>query len=538
MKLQATNGIPVLLEYAFALCPTNTWPFPSAMDQNILPEACLAYDTLADSENLLEDPANTQPDNKAGSSKKHCKRKGKSKTGSKSAGAASSTSETSPVQKGPKPPIREELVAQVNQDLHLSSEDLEEPRQDPPANEDLLPTADTTWIESGANLLKTPAPDLTMPTQQPGIDLCKGENAASTQEDDVDSTLIQPVTLVAQPGIPNPAAATTPTSLAVSGGDSSANLVPSGSKVPPGLPTVARTPDSDAAEPATLNMEVLVADQAMADLAQILAVAQAGGNPQAGAFSSVMTRLWEACGLMFQGFQEACLGVEVIVQNTLLEATAKDRAFTAKAAKDLGLWTSALQPLFDTDNISEADMEARRAHARHTGQVVSDQILGRTRQTNQSHLQDRGPVRAAILESFARVEEKCASTWEAVANRVQEILAQHILESQICVFLAALYQLMCTQQQGITSMVIAQAGVPVHLWVHSWAVQSAMTQLFTQVIPGLGSLMRRHWFQPSHSFHGCPSTTDNDPDGTSTVYRHSTRWEYDDGNRVISQKAS
>ena len=356
MKLQATNGTPVLPEYAFALCPTNTWPFPSAMDQTIPPEACLAYETLADSENPLEDPANTQPDNKAGSSKKHRRHKGKSKTGSKSARAASSTSEVSPVQKGPKPPTREELVTQVNQDLHLSSENPEEPHQDIPANEDLPPTVDMTRIESGANPLKTPAPDLTTPTPQPRIDLCTGENA---QEDDVDSTLVQPVTPVAQPGIPDPAAATTPTSLAVSGGDSSGNLVPSGSKVPPGLPTAAGTPNSDAAQPATLNREVLVADQAMADLAQTLAVAQAGGNPQARAFSGVMTGLREACGLMFQGFQVACLGVEVVVQKTLLEVTAQDRALTAKAAKDLDLWTSALQPLFDTNSISEADIEAR-----------------------------------------------------------------------------------------------------------------------------------------------------------------------------------
>ena len=41
---------------------------------------------------------------------------------------------------------------------------------------------------------------------------------------------------------------------------------------------------------------------------------------------------------------------------------------------------------------------------------------------------------------------------------------------------------------GITSMVVAQAGVPVHLSVHTWATQVSMTQLFAQVIPGLGSL--------------------------------------------------
>ena len=83
---------------------------------------------------------------------------------------------------------------------------------------------------------------------------------------------------------------------------------------------------------------------------------------------------------------------------------------------------------------------------------------------------------------------QCAATWEKVTKRVLEILAQYVLEGQVDVFLAALYQLMCMQQQGITSMVVTQARVPVHLGVHSWATQASMTQLFAQVILGLGSL--------------------------------------------------
>ena len=51
MKLNASNGIPVLLEYAFVLCEPGSWPFPSTMDINILPEACLAYNTPTESEN-------------------------------------------------------------------------------------------------------------------------------------------------------------------------------------------------------------------------------------------------------------------------------------------------------------------------------------------------------------------------------------------------------------------------------------------------------------------------------------------------------
>ena len=100
-----------------------------------------------------------------------------------------------------------------------------------------------------------------------------------------------------------------------------------------------------------------IANRSMTYLAQSLAVSSAGGNPNIGAFSSVMTTLRKACGLMSEGFWEACLDVEVVVQTMLAEATAHDRAFAAKAAKDLDLWTSALQPLFDTNAVPEAEME-------------------------------------------------------------------------------------------------------------------------------------------------------------------------------------
>ena len=37
-------------------------------------------------------------------------------------------------------------------------------------------------------------------------------------------------------------------------------------------------------------------------------------------------------------------------------------------------------------------------------------------------------------------------------------------------------------------MVVAQAGIPVHLGVNTWATTVSMTWLFTHIIPGLGSL--------------------------------------------------
>ena len=78
MKLNASNGILVLPEYAFALCEPGSWPFQSTMDINILPEACFAYDSPAESENQLEGPASAVLETNSGTNKK-CKCKGKGK---------------------------------------------------------------------------------------------------------------------------------------------------------------------------------------------------------------------------------------------------------------------------------------------------------------------------------------------------------------------------------------------------------------------------------------------------------------------------
>ena len=145
VKLHATNGIPALPEYTFTLCSPSTWPFQSTMDINILPEACLAYDTPAHSENAPDDTIIAESDTNTGSGKKQRWHKGKSKGWSKSAGANSSASEAS-LRKNQKPRINKALAKQVAQDLHLSSdgsdsEILEDTNKDTQPDEELQPLA-------------------------------------------------------------------------------------------------------------------------------------------------------------------------------------------------------------------------------------------------------------------------------------------------------------------------------------------------------------------------------------------------------------
>ena len=192
MRLHTTNGILVLPTYAFALCQLGAWPFQSTMDLNILPEACLAYDTLADSENPLEDAADAEPDTNDGSGKKHCKCKGKSKTWSKSAGASSSASEASPSCKNQTPWVNAALAKQVAQDLHLSSDgsDSKHPEQtnrDTPAVRDSQSSVGMAKPDSGTNPSGTSATKSATLTVPPEKDPDAGKTMDPTQEEGEDA---------------------------------------------------------------------------------------------------------------------------------------------------------------------------------------------------------------------------------------------------------------------------------------------------------------------------------------------------------------
>ena len=284
----------------------------------------------------------------------------------------------------------------MTQDLHVSSDgsDSEKPEEGKnytPTVRDPQLSVGTARTESGAKPLGTPVlPDQTTLTAPPEKDPDTEKTTDPTQEegDDTGQPPVQPTIPVAKPVTPDSTKGMRPQPTAAPSVPGADTMSPS-----PATTKVA-VPSGVAQQPATLNpnfappvppsivpievdFRAQVTDRLIADLAQSLAVAQARGDPHTGSFSGIITGLRKACRLMTEGFRQVYLDVEVVVQKTIEEVTAHDWAFTAKAAQDLDLWTSALQPLFDTDEILEADMETWQAHAQHTRQVVSDRILGR-----------------------------------------------------------------------------------------------------------------------------------------------------------------
>ena len=145
-------------------------------------------------------------------------------------------------------------------------------------------------------------------------------------------------------------------------------------------------------------------------------------------------------------------------------------------------------------------MEARQRHVRKTRQEVSNWILSLPNPAVAGPPAQGELVRTMLLESFAIVNAWCSSSWKEVADWIPDIMARHVPADQAQVFLNVVYQLLCTQYQAISTMVVAQTGPPFRSRMHNWATQASLTRLLTQVIPALGSL------EPSEPVLPCGST--------------------------------
>ena len=510
-------GEAILPDYAFALCIPGSWPFPSSMDKTILPESYFSEG------NPVEEDANTTIVTK----KTHKHRSKKTQNRSKSAGTASSASEASPAWAKTVTQTEEERVKQVIQDLHLSSNSSDSEVLEDTSN----PPKGGNSGNSGTDPQGPPVAPDQEPSCLPGIpsdNQLPGNGWDNPVQPQPDANTTDPHASASDslpkpvhpPGLPSPtpsdgSTATTP------------GLIPG---VPPGQ------------DPVTGLPHVPAGDQFMNPLTHT--AAHARGNPHAYSFTGVIVGLKEVCSLMRTGFQCACLDVGVTVQKTLEGATQPNRDFTVAAAQDLDKCAAALRSVLDNAGVSDSDMEVRQRHAWESGWEVSNWILSLPNPMVMGPLTQGEPVRSALQESFTIVNAWCSSSWKEVADWIPDIMARHILAGQAQVFLNVVYQLLCTQYQATTTMVVAQTGPPFHSGMHNWATQASLTQLLTQVIPALESLEPSElvfpsgntWIVPQHQEEGVTWAASADttiyilipPDGNVMVpksqFPNSTVW--------------
>ena len=449
VQLKTTDGEPILPEYAFALCLPGSWPFPSLMDQTILPESFL-------SEGNPGEETNTN-----NSAKKTCKRKGKkTQRRSKSTGAASSASEISPARVKTNTQAGKDGTQQVLQELHLSSEG-----SDSDAPEGTGETSKGADPDNSGMGPPIPPEEPRVPPRTPSFDQVPGEGQDTPTPTRQEVNPADPDTSAQDP-LPMPAEQTQS----------------------PG-PSV---PDTSATAASGLG-------QALLKDVSVIPTTQTNDRPDANSIAGVMAGLKEVCNIMSTRFQCACLDVETIVHRSWEGATQLNRRLAEAASQDLNTWASALQPVPDSVGVSDADMETRQELAQKTGRKVSNQILSLPHLVTGNPLILGEPVKSALLESFSVANAQCSCSWEEVANRVPDIMTRHVPVDQTQTFLAAVHQLLCSQYQVLMTMVASQTGPRVRLGMYSWGAQASLTQSFTQVILALGSLEHTMLANPSSS---------------------------------------
>ena len=183
------DGEPILPEYAFALCLPGSWPFPSLMDQTILPESYLSESNPGGEETNVNN-----------STKKTCKQKGKKTQGrSKSAGPASSASELSPARVKTNTQASEDGTQQVLQELHLSSKG-----SDSDAPEGAGETSKGADLDNSGMGPSIPPEDLRVPPGPLSLDQVLGEGQDTLTLTRQEGNPADPNTLAQDP-LPMPA---------------------------------------------------------------------------------------------------------------------------------------------------------------------------------------------------------------------------------------------------------------------------------------------------------------------------------------------
>ena len=460
VQLKTTeDGEPILPEYAFALCLPGSWPFPSLMDQTILPESYLS-----------EGNPGGEETNTDSSTKKTCKRKGKkTQRRSKSTGAVSSASEISPARVKTNTQADKDGTQQVLQELNLSSKG-----SDSDASEGTGETSKGADPDNSGMGPPIPSKEPRALPRTLSLDQVPGESEDTPTPTQQEVNPANPNTSAQDP-LPMPAEQT--------------------QSPGPSVPDTSATAASGLGQAPLKDVFVIPTTSS---------AAQTNDGPDANSIAGVMAGLKEVCNIMTTGFQHACLNVETIVHWSLEGATQLNRRLAEAASQDLNTWASALQPVLDSAGVSDADMEARQGLARKTGREVSNWILSLPHLvTGNPHILGE-PVKSALLESFAVANAQCSHSSEEVANQVPDIMTRHVSVDQTQTFLMAVHQLLCSQYQALTTMMATQTSPPVHLGMYSWGAQASLTRSFTQVILALGSLEHTMLVNPSFSAQPTP----------------------------------
>ena len=261
---------------------------------------------------------------------------------------------------------------------------------------------------------------------------------------------------------------------------------PSGPGATPGNPD-----DSDTA----VALAYAIQSRVLASPALAVAMAQMGqGSTPDGdeedktrqeEYEGVMKGLRAVTRIMSVGFVKASRAVQEVVNGTLEKVVLRDRHFIEGASSSLMRWIRAVHPAIDGLGRGAMAELRLRSDARRDGMRVAREILNPYGMGEPSAVQS-DPLQDIIIRAFTAARQPTELAMIEVHKELAPVTSQFVPPGQERVFLAGVYNIICSYIQEVHSMVLGQAVVPTQVVPGIWGARRGILAEAPLLAPQIG----------------------------------------------------
>ena len=192
------------------------------------------------------------------------------------------------------------------------------------------------------------------------------------------------------------------------------------------------------------------------------------------AYQIVMRGLQAASHTLSDGYQRACLEVQGLVRQSIDRSTYKDRKFVVEASTALRQWVKVVQPAIDCLDKSVAKQSHLLEDTRKAIMQITKDILGLYSPEDKKKTAD--PLHDLTARAFDAVQRHVEDACRALQLKLPTPVHQHIPSAQACVFLATIFEIMCTYQQETDNMVLGQTVMLAQVVPNMWGAQQGIIE--------------------------------------------------------------
>ena len=213
----------------------------------------------------------------------------------------------------------------------------------------------------------------------------------------------------------------------------------------------------------------------MAQIQEAATIGDGNGNTneekiQLDAYQGVMQGLHMASRTLSDGYQLACLEVQGFIRQSLDRSTHKDHKFIAEVSTALCQWVEAIQPAIDCLDKSVAKQSRLLEDAWRAGMQITEDILGLYSPEDKKKKEATNPLHNLTAQAFDVAQKHVEDACMTLHLELPALVHQHVPLAQAGVFLAAIFQIMCTYWQETDNMVLDQTVMLAQVVPNMWGV--------------------------------------------------------------------